>query len=128
MPDADLVKAFRGAGGGTKPVQAGTKVSWDRDPDAGLDAAHRLWANEGLPGQLAQTLPRPKDFADAMTLVPRETVAESVACGPDPDKHAAQVRSYLDADIDEVYVQQIGPDMDGFFTSWERDVLPALRR
>ena len=128
MPDAELVKAFRDAGGGDKPVQAGTKVSWDRDPEAGLDAAHRLWANGGLPGQLAQTLPRPRDFADAMTLVPRETVAESVACGSDPDKHAAQVRSYLDADVDEVYVQQIGPDMDGFFAGWERDVLPQLRR
>jgi G6PDH family F420-dependent oxidoreductase len=127
MPDAELVKAFREAGGGDKPVQAGTKVSWDRDAEAGLDAAYRLWANEGLPGQLAQTLPRPKDFADAMTLVPRETVAESVACGPDADKHVAQVRKYLDADVDEVYVQQIGPDMDGFFTSWERDVIPQLR-
>jgi len=31
-----------------------------------------------------------------------------------PDKHAAQLRKYIDADIDEVYVQQIGPDMDGF--------------
>ena len=127
MPDADLVKAFRNAGGGDKPVQAGTKVSWDRDPEAGLDAAHRLWANESLPGQLAQTLPRPRDFADAMSLVPRESVAESVTCGPDADKHAAQLRSYIDAGVDEVFVQQIGPDMDGFFAGWERDVLPQLR-
>ncbi len=107
-------------------IQAGTKVSWDQDRDAGLDAAHRLWANESLPGQLAQTLPRPKDFADAMTLVPRDAVAESVACGPDPDAHATQIRAYFDADVDEVYVQQVGPDMDGSFSSWERDVLPQL--
>jgi G6PDH family F420-dependent oxidoreductase len=126
MADAELVKTFRNAGGGDKPVQAGTKVSWDRDADAGLEVAHRLWANEALPGQLAQTLPRPKDFADAVTLVPRDAVAQSIACGPDPDKHAAQIRIYLDADVNEVYVQQIGPDMDGFFASWERDVLPQL--
>jgi G6PDH family F420-dependent oxidoreductase len=127
MPDAELVKQFRDAGGGDKPVQGGTKVSWDQDADAALKVAHRLWANEGLPGQTAQILPRPKDFAALMSLVPPDTVAESVACGPDPDKHAAQVRKYFDADIDEVYVQQIGPDMDGFFAAWERDVLPALR-
>jgi G6PDH family F420-dependent oxidoreductase len=127
MPDAELVKAFRNNGGGNKPVQAGTKVSWDQDADAALTLAHRLWANEGLPGQLAQTLPRPKDFAEAMTMVPQEAVAESVACGPDPDKHATQVQQYLDADVDEVYVQKIGPDMDGFFTSWQRDVLPQLK-
>jgi G6PDH family F420-dependent oxidoreductase len=127
MPDADLVKAFRESGGGDKPVQAGTKVSWDKDPDAALKVAHRLWANEALPGQTAQILPRPKDFAALMSLVPADKVAENVACGPDPEKHAAQVRKHLDAGIDEVYVQQIGPDMDGFFATWEREVLPALR-
>jgi G6PDH family F420-dependent oxidoreductase len=127
MPDADLIKAFRDSGGGDKPVQAGTKVSWDRDAEKGLDAAHRLWPNESLPGQLAQTLPRPGDFADAGGLVPREKVAEQVTCGPDPDKHAAQVREFIDAGVDEVFVQQIGPDLDGFFESWQRDVLPQLR-
>jgi G6PDH family F420-dependent oxidoreductase len=127
MPEAELVKVFRESGGGDKPVQAGTKVSWDADPGAALKVAHRLWANEGLPGQTSQILPRPKDFAALMSLVPPDKVAESVACGPDPDKHAAQVRKYIDADIDEVYVQQIGPDMDGFFAAWERDVLPQVR-
>lgn len=128
MPEAELVETFRGAGGGDKPVQAGTKVSWDRDPDNALKVAHRLWANDALPGQLPQTLPRPKDFAALMSLVPPEQVAEAITCGPDPEKHAATVRQHFDAGIDEVYVQQIGPDMDGFFAAWERDVLPQLRQ
>lgn len=126
-PEADLVKAFREAGGGDKPVQAGMKVSWDNDADAALTTAHRLWGNDALPGQSAQTLPRPKDFAALMSLVTPEQVAEAVVCGPDPDAHVARVRKYLDADIDEVYVQQIGPDKDGFFAAWERDVLPQVR-
>ena len=71
MPDADLIKKFRESGGGSKPVQAGTKVNWGRDADAALAEAHRLWANEGLPGQLAQILPRPQDFEDAMRWSPR---------------------------------------------------------
>jgi hypothetical protein len=62
-----------------------------------------------------------------MDLVPRETVGESIICGPDADKHAARARKYIDAGVDEVYVQQIGPDMDGFFAAWESDVLPQLR-
>ncbi len=128
MPDADLIKAFRDSGGGDKPVQAGTKVTWDRDPDRALDIAHRLWANEALPGQSAQILPRPKDFGALMSLVPPNKLSESIACGPDADKHAAQVRSYLEAGIDEVYVQQIGPDMEGFFSTWGHDVLPQLNR
>lgn len=126
-PEADLVQAFRQSGGGDKPVQAGMKVTWDRDADKALEVAHRLWANDGLPGQSAQTLPRPKDFEALMDLVPKETVGESIICGPDADKHAAQARKYLDAGVDEVYVQQIGPDMDGFFSAWEKEVLPQLR-
>ncbi len=88
----DQAKRAEASGEGDKPVQAGTKVCWDEDPDAALKTAHRLWANEGLPGQTSQILPRPKDFAALMSLVAPEKVAESVACGPDPDKHAAQVR------------------------------------
>lgn len=127
MPEADLVKTFRESGGGDKPVQAGTKVNWDRDADEALATAHRLWGNEGLPGQSSQILPRPKDFAALTTLVPKDAVAESVACGPDADKHASQVRQYVEAGVDEIYVQQIGPDMDGFFQSWQNDVLPQFR-
>ena len=29
--------------------------------------------------------------------------------------------------VDEVYVQQIGPDKEGFFAAWEKDVFPQLR-
>lgn len=126
-PEAELVQKFRSCGGGDKPVQAGTKVCWDADADAAVDTAHRIWANQGLPGQSAQILPRPKDFEALQALVPKEDIAASVACGSDPDRHAAQVRQYLDAGIDEVYVSQIGPDMDGFFAGWQRDVLPQLR-
>ncbi|GAA2550374.1 TIGR03557 family F420-dependent LLM class oxidoreductase [Mycolicibacterium diernhoferi] len=126
-PETELVQAFRSGGGADKPVQAGTKVCWDADADTAVDTAHRIWGNQGLPGQTAQILPRPKDFEALQALVPKQDIADSVACGSDPDRHAAQVRQYLDAGVDEVYVSQIGPDMDGFFAGWQRDVLPQLR-
>jgi G6PDH family F420-dependent oxidoreductase len=127
MPDADLVQTFRESGGGDKPVQAGMKVCWDADREAALDRAHRLWGNDALPGQLAQTLPRPQDFADAMTLVSREQVGETIVCGDDPEEHLDRVRRYLDAGVDEVYVQQVGADHEGFFRGWAEKILPQLR-
>lgn len=126
-PEPELVQAFREGGGGDKPVQAGMKVSWDTDADAALASARRLWANDALPGQTAQTLPRPKDFAALMSLVTPDHVAETITCGPNPDSHVAQARKYVDAGVDELYVQQVGPDKEGFFAAYERDVLPALR-
>ena len=54
-------------------------------------------------------------------------VAESVVCGPDPERHVDAIREYVDAGYDHVYVHQVGPDQDGFFDFYERAVLPQLR-
>src|SRR5690349_12481091 len=89
LPDPDLVSLFRKLGDPARPVQGGMKVCWAPSAEAGVATAARLWSNELLPGQLAQTLPRPQDFADAASLVPREQVAEQFACGPDPERHIA---------------------------------------
>ncbi|HEY0813279.1 MAG TPA: TIGR03557 family F420-dependent LLM class oxidoreductase [Pseudonocardia sp.] len=126
-PEADLVSLFRKSGDPDKPVQGGMKVCWAPSADEGLDTAARLWSNELLPGQLAQILPRPQDFEDASSLVPRDAVAQQMACGPDPERHLAAVQPYLDAGFDEIYVQQIGPDQDAFFRGWAEHVLPHLK-
>ena len=62
-----------------------------------------------------------------MTLVTRESTAGAVACGPDLDAHTTQLREFVEAGVDEVYVQQIGPDVEGFFAAYGKEVLPALR-
>lgn len=126
MPDRDLVERFRSTGDASRPVQGGLKVCWAESEDAAVERAHRLWPNEVLPGQLAQTMPRPRDFEAAVGLVTPQQVAEKIACGPDLDKHIAAVTEYVDAGIDEVYVQQIGGDHEKFFRAWADEVLPAL--
>lgn len=126
MPDAELVRLYREAGGGAKPVQGGMKVCWAASEEAGLDTAHRVWANLALPGQLSQILPNPEDFEQAVTLVTGEAVGQMVPCGPDPDKHVHAARQFIDAGFDELYVQQIGPDQETFFDAWSSKVLPEL--
>jgi hypothetical protein len=102
------------------------KVCWAESEQVGLETAHRLWKNELLGGQLAQILPRPQDFEAASSLVPVEAMGDQFACGPDPKKHLAVLRKYIDAGFDEVYVQQIGGNHEKFFRTWADDVLPAI--
>mgnify|MGYP002621393018 FL=1 len=40
---------------------------------------------------------------------------------------ADQVRACVDAGADEIYVQQVGADMHGFFRGWAEEVLPLFR-
>lgn len=52
----------------------------------------------------------------------------AVPCGPDVARHFDAIESRAHAGYDEIYVQQIGPDMDGFFSTYAREILPKLRR
>jgi G6PDH family F420-dependent oxidoreductase len=121
--DADAVRAFREGGGGDKLVAGGLKVCWAEDEQEAISTAHRLWANEELPGELAQVLPMPAHFEQAAELVTREMVAESVPCGPDVETHLAAIREYEEAGFDELYISQIGAAPERFFEVYANEIL-----
>jgi G6PDH family F420-dependent oxidoreductase len=124
-PSEDLLQTYRGAGG-TGPAQGGMKVCWGPDEAQCVKTVHRLWPNEALGGELAQVLPVPAHYEAAAELVTEELVAEAVPCGPDPEKHVAAIRAFVDAGYDEVYVNQIGDDQEGFLKFMTGEVLPRL--
>ena len=125
-PLPEPIERFRRSGGGAKPVSAGLKVCWGMDTEQAQRTAHRLWANEQLPGELGQVLPTPQHVEQASQLVTTEQVARNVTCGDDVDAHVAAVRRYVDAGFDTVYVNQIGDDQQGFFDFYRTKVLPQL--
>jgi G6PDH family F420-dependent oxidoreductase len=110
-----------------KPAQGGFKVAWADDPDEGIDHAHRLWATSGLPGELGQVLPSVRHFEQATELVTRESTAERVTAGPDPERHLEKLRTFVDVGYDEVYVANMGPHYLAMIEGWGREVLPRFR-
>jgi G6PDH family F420-dependent oxidoreductase len=119
-PDQEAIALYRSEGG-TGPVHAGTKVCFGRDEDAARETVLRLWPNEALPGELAQVLPTPSHFEQACELVTADLLSAPV--GPDLDVHYESLKAYEDAGVDEVFVQQIGPEQDLFFAEWAPEIL-----
>jgi G6PDH family F420-dependent oxidoreductase len=119
-PDEDAIGQFRSEGG-KGPVHAGTKVCYGHDEDQARRTAHRLWANEALPGELAQVLPTPAHFEQACELVTPDKLVTPV--GPDIEQHVESLKAYEQAGVDELFVQQIGPDQQLFFDEWAPQVL-----
>jgi G6PDH family F420-dependent oxidoreductase len=126
-PDGDAVDRFRSRAKRGTLVQGGMKVCWGEDEAECRRTVHRLWPNEALPGELAQVLPTPAHFEQACELVTEEMVAEAVPCGADVELHLEKIRAFADAGFDELYVNQIGPDQEAFFTAYREHVLPQLR-
>ncbi len=124
-PDAEVVDRYTGAGG-TGPKYAQLDVCWAEDAASARRTVHEIWPNAGVPGQLSQDLPTWSHFEAAAALVSEEEATSSMPCGPDVGPVLESVRTYLDAGYDHLYFHQIGPDQDGFFRFWERELRPAL--
>ena len=128
QPDTERVREWRAKAGADKPTQAGYKVCVADSEDAGVEIAHRLWANAGLPGELSQVLPSPKHFEQASSLVTQDMTRESTVCGRDVDRHVEAFGPYAAAGFDDVYIANMGPHYRDFFTLYGEQVLPRLRR
>ena len=126
-PDAESVQRFKAEAGADKVTQAGYKVAWAETEDEGVEHAHRLWANAGVPGELSQVLPSPKHFEQVSQLVTEDMTRESTVCGRDVDRHVEQFQEYRDAGFDEIYVSNIGPHYEEFFAFYRDEVLPRVR-
>jgi G6PDH family F420-dependent oxidoreductase len=122
-----LLEQYR-QNGGRGIAQTALKVAYDLDEARAVGAIHRLWAVELNPGQLNRELAQPRHIESAASFVTPEMVAAEFTCGADPDRHVAALQRRINDGFDEIFVQQVGDDTDGFFEMYGRKVLPALRR
>ncbi|MGH3746967.1 MAG: TIGR03557 family F420-dependent LLM class oxidoreductase [Micromonosporaceae bacterium] len=125
--DSKIIDTFRAAGGEGKPTATGHKVCYGTDRADAVRAAHRLWGNQLLPGELGQVLPQPRHFEQASQLVTEQMVADAMVCGNDVEQHVAALRKAQDAGFDEAYVSQMGGGLEEFFEFYAEKVLPKLR-
>jgi G6PDH family F420-dependent oxidoreductase len=124
-PDAELVEAYRAAGG-TGPIYGQVALSWAPDEDT---ARHQAWElfRFGLPGwKVMSELAMPAAFEAATKTAREEDVAGLVACGPQPEIHVEAVQRFQEAGFDHVAVIQTGRDQAGFLRFWEEEVRPKL--
>jgi coenzyme F420-dependent glucose-6-phosphate dehydrogenase len=125
-PEADLCKRFEGGGGMGKPVYGQLTVCWARDEASARRIAFEYWPTAAIRGELTQELPTPAHFEQAAKMVREEDIAQAIICGPDAGRHLAGIQEFIDAGYEHVYVHQIGPDQEGFFRFYEREILPKL--
>jgi coenzyme F420-dependent glucose-6-phosphate dehydrogenase len=123
--DSEIVEKYKGAGG-SGPVYGQFHVCYAEDEQAARKLAHEVWPNAGIKGAASQELALPEHFEQLAQMVTEDDVAESVVCGPDPERYLEKIRSYGEAGVTHVYVHQIGPDQDGFLRFCRESIVPRL--
>ena len=125
-PMAGTVEAFVREGGDSKPRYGQMTVCWAPSEQAGTETLMKWWPILGIGGDLNDELPTPRDFESAVSTVRPEDVTSRAAVGPDPERHLARIRKYMDAGYDHIYVHQVGPDQEGFLSFYAKEILPQL--
>jgi coenzyme F420-dependent glucose-6-phosphate dehydrogenase len=122
--DPSTVEQFLTAGGQGKPKWTQISVCWANDLAEARRTAHRLWPVVALDDKLFAHLETPADFEKACAPITEEDVAAAIVCGPDPLRYRAAINACLAAGFDGVALHQIGPDQEGFFDFWQRELKP----
>jgi G6PDH family F420-dependent oxidoreductase len=126
-PKETIIEDFARGGGQGKPRFGQTTVCWARSEKEAIETATKVWPQSALGGELHQVLPTVAHFEQAIKLVTKEKVAEAIVCGPDPRRHMESIQEFVDAGFDHIYIHQIGPDQEGFFDFYRREILPAFQ-
>jgi coenzyme F420-dependent glucose-6-phosphate dehydrogenase len=123
-----LVRKFRISDGASeKPRYGQMTVCWAKTEAEAKKIAKEWWAVAAIPGELMSQLATPAEFEAVAELVDEEAVAAKMICGPDPERHLEEIESYRKAGFDHVYIHQVGPDQNGFFEFYQREILPKFK-
>jgi alkanesulfonate monooxygenase SsuD/methylene tetrahydromethanopterin reductase-like flavin-dependent oxidoreductase (luciferase family) len=77
--------------------------------------------------EAAQLAAEPGDAIFATAFVTPDDVRGVAACGPDPRRHLEVTRQFVDAGFDHLALLNAGPDPNGFFAFFARDLAEPLR-
>ena len=127
-PEAELVGAFREAGGEGRHVYGQLTICWGPDEAMSKDEALEWWPNTSVPGEVGLELAEPEHFEQVAELLTADQVGEKVVCGPDPGAIAEKIEAFVDAGFDHVFLHQVGPRQEEFLAFAKNELLPKLDR
>jgi G6PDH family F420-dependent oxidoreductase len=125
-PDGQLVSDWKSLGG-RGPVYGEVPLAWAPSEDAAVDAVLEKNAFALTGWKVMSELPNPVNFEAVTRFVTPDVVRGQFACGPDPKRHLAVAQQFVDAGFDHLVAMNAGPDPDGFFDFFTRDLAGPLR-
>lgn len=126
-PKKEIVQKFDAGAAQRRPHIGQITVCWAKTEQEARKTAHDWWRYTALKGEVPQELATPLQFEQASEIVREDDVANEIVCGPDPQKHIAEIKKYVAAGFEQVYVHQVGPDQEGFFQFYKKEILPKFK-
>jgi coenzyme F420-dependent glucose-6-phosphate dehydrogenase len=125
---AQVVDAFRNAGGRGKPVFLQAQTSWAEDEDAARENAYDQWRGNIFPSSVLAELRTPEAFDAAAEFVTPDQLEGHIRISADVDQHVRWLREDAEMGFSEVLVHNVGRNQEAFIGAFGERVLPAVRQ
>ncbi len=122
----NIVKIFKKTGGEQKPCYAEASVCWAQDEKYAKNITYEYWPILANRNGLNWEIKTPKYFEELAKMTDPETLASEIVCGNDPENHIDEIKRFIDAGYDYVFVHQLGPQQEGFIDFYKDEVLPEF--
>ena len=126
-PRPDLTNAYAKAGG-DGPRYAEVPLAWASSEEEAAQSARENF-RFGLTGWKVQSeLPNPVNFEAATAFITEDDMRGVFGIGPDAENHLAVAQQFVDAGFDHLALINAGPDPDGFFDFFEKELAEPVRK
>lgn len=122
----NIVNIFKKTGGEGKPCYAEASVCWAKDEEYAKNIAYEYWPILANKNGLNWEIKTPKYFQELAKMTDPESLTREIACGNDPEEHIAEIKRFIKAGYDHVFIHQLGPQQEGFIEFYKEEVLPEF--
>ncbi|KQR50857.1 LLM class F420-dependent oxidoreductase [Leifsonia sp. Leaf336] len=116
-----------GRDGSEAPKVLQLHLSWAPTDEEALRNAMVEWPNGGMKFPKGD-IRSPYEFEQMAKLVRPEDFEGRMVISADPDRHRAQIQSFLDLGFDRIYLHNVGRNQREWIDVFGQQVLPALHR
>ena len=123
----NIINIFKKSGGKDKPCYAEATVCWANNEDKAKRIAFDYWPIISNKNGLNWEIQTPKYFEELAKMNDPESVTRGITCGNNPQEHIDEIKEFINAGYDHVFVHQLGPEQEGFINFYKEEVLPEFK-
>jgi G6PDH family F420-dependent oxidoreductase len=127
-PRKELTDGFKLRSHKPGPCYSEVALAYAPSEKEALKLAKERFSFAALAWPVNSELPTVDGFEAAVKFVREDDLAETIATGPDPERHIAAILKHIDTGFDHICLVGIGPDQNAFAEFFKAELQPRLKK
>jgi G6PDH family F420-dependent oxidoreductase len=127
-PKKELTEGFKLRSHKPGPCYSEVALAYAPSEKEALKLAKERFSFSALAWPVNSELPTVDGFEAAVKFIREDDLADTIAAGPDPERHIAAILKHIDAGFDRICLVGIGPDQKAFAEFFKTELQPRLKK